>query len=79
LRELADFYAPEQLPPSQGEAVEEDVDEEIKLRRASVRKAVEEKLLPAFAGRLIATKSLMKGAVLEVANLKGLYRVFERC
>jgi len=79
LRELADFYAPEQLPPSQGEAAEEDVDEEIKLRRASVRKAVEEKLFPAFAGRLIATKALMKGAVLEVANLKGLYRVFERC
>ncbi|KFY11601.1 hypothetical protein V491_07140 [Pseudogymnoascus sp. VKM F-3775] len=79
LRELADFYVPEQLPPSQGEGSEEDVDEEIKQRRNAVRKAVEEKLFPAFSGRLIATKALMKGAVLEVANLKGLYRVFERC
>lgn len=79
LRELADFYVPEQLPPSQGEGAEEDLDEEIKRRRDLVRRVVEERLFPAFSARLIATKALMKGAVLEVANLKGLYRVFERC
>lgn len=73
LRELADFYVPEQLPSG-------DIDdEEVAVRRSAVKKAVEERLFPAFASRLIGTKRLMKGAVLEVANLKGLYRVFERC
>ena len=80
LRELADFYAPEKLPPSQGGGKgERDVDKEIKARRDAVRKAVEERIFPAFSSRLVGTKRLMKGAVLEVANLKGLYRVFERC
>ena len=80
LRELADFYVPEKLPPSQGGGKGEgDLDNEIKDRRDAVRKAVEERMFPAFSSRLVGTKRLMKGAVLEVANLKGLYRVFERC
>lgn len=80
LRELADFYVPEQLPPSPGPGVEEtDLDEDIRDRREQIRKVVEEKMFPAFSARLVATKTLMKGGVLEVANLKGLYRVFERC
>jgi DNA mismatch repair protein MLH1 len=80
LRELADFYVPEQLPPSSGPEDEgQDLDPEIKARREYVRKVVEEKVFPAFSARLVATKGLMKGGVLEVANLKGLYRVFERC
>jgi DNA mismatch repair protein MLH1 len=80
LRELASFYVPEQLPPSPGpEDSEEGLDAEIKSRRDSIRRAVEHVLFPAFRARLIATKSLMKGGILEVANLKGLYRVFERC
>ncbi|TAQ85943.1 hypothetical protein B7494_g5748 [Chlorociboria aeruginascens] len=80
LRELASFCVPEQLPPSRGpEDQEEDLDEEIKSRRTQVVKAVEDVLFPAFKARLIATSGLMKGGILEVANLKGLYRVFERC
>jgi DNA mismatch repair protein MLH1 len=80
LRELASFYVPEQIPPTPGpEDEEEGLDEEIKSRRLYINKAVEDVLFPAFRARLIATKSLMKGGVLEVANLKGLYRVFERC
>lgn len=80
LRELASFYVPEQLPPLPGpEDEEEGLDEEIKERRRYINKVVEHVLFPAFRARLIATKSLMKGGVLEVANLKGLYRVFERC
>lgn len=80
LRELADFYVPEKLPPSQGGGKREgDLDNEIKARRDAVRKAVEERIFPAFSSKLVATKRLMHGAVLEVANLKGLYRVFERC
>lgn len=79
LRELASFYTPEQLPP-QGEKEEEDgLDETIKARRKHVRWAVEHVFFPAFKARLVATRALMEGGVLEVANLKGLYRVFERC
>lgn len=78
LRELATFYAPEQLPPLGSDGDVEGLDEEIKIRREQVLKAVEDILFPSFKSRLVATKSLVKG-VLEVANLKGLYRVFERC
>lgn len=80
LKELATYYVPEQLPPLPGnDQVEEDVPDEIKARRAHVRRAIEHVLFPAFKARLVATKSFMKGGVLELANLKGLYRVFERC
>ncbi len=80
LRELAAYYVPEQLPPSPGpEDTEEDLDEGIKIRRKQIANAIEHVLFPAFRARLIATKSLMKGGVVEIANLKGLYRVFERC
>lgn len=82
LRELAAFYAVEQLPSSPGPAddVEDGVSEEIKTRREEIKKVLEDILFPAFKARLVATKSLMQGGgVVEVANLKGLYRVFERC
>ncbi|KAF2968424.1 hypothetical protein GQX73_g5143 [Xylaria multiplex] len=80
LKEIATFYVPEQLPPLPGnDQMEEDVPDEIKARRAHVRRAVEHVLFPAFKARLVATKAFMKGGVLELANLKGLYRVFERC
>lgn len=79
LRELASFYVPEQLPPSPGPEDQEELDERIKVRRQQIIRAVEDVLFPAFRARLIATKGLMKGGVLEVADLKGLYRVFERC
>ncbi|KUJ06957.1 DNA mismatch repair protein MutL [Mollisia scopiformis] len=76
LRELASYYVPEQLPPSPGP---EGLDDELKARREEIVKAVEHILFPAFRARLIATRPLAKGAVVEIANLKGLYRVFERC
>jgi DNA mismatch repair protein MLH1 len=82
LRELASFYVPESLPtPSiPGESETEIVaeDEEISARRKHIALAIENYLFPAFKARLVATKGLLKGVV-EVANLKGLYRVFERC
>lgn len=80
LRELATFYVPEQLPPTDdndGAAVE--VPGEVRRRRQHVRWAVEHIFFPAFKAQLVATRSLMDGGVLEVASLKGLYRVFERC
>lgn len=82
LKELASLYVPEVLPTMPGEAeaaAGEQVEEEVKVRRKHVRWAVEHVFFPAFKARLVATNSLMKDGVLEVANLKGLYRVFERC
>jgi DNA mismatch repair protein MLH1 len=83
LKELANFYVPESLPPPASSAHEDnamavDEDAEILARRKHVNRALENILFPAFKARLIATKGLLKGVV-EIANLKGLYRVFERC
>ena len=81
LRELATFYVPEQLPslPGNDQVDEDSVPDEIKSRRAHIRRALEYVFFPAFKARLVATKSFMSAGVLELANLKGLYRVFERC
>lgn len=56
----------------------EDGKADIKARAKEIRWALEHVLFPAFRARLVATKSLL-GGVVEVADLKGLYRVFERC
>ena len=73
LRELASYYTPEALPGISGSD-----GETVPPRRDELHRAIENTLFPAFKARLVATKSLLKGTV-EVANLKGLYRVFERC
>ena len=92
LRELAAFYVPETLPnvsataaATEGKEEKEEEEEEgqeepaaLKERREHVYRALENVLFPAFKARLVATKTLLKGVV-EVANLRGLYRVFERC
>jgi DNA mismatch repair protein MLH1 len=87
LRELASFYVPEALPlpPSaspdssaEGKQKVVQEDAEIAARREKVQKAVEHIIFPACKARLVATKGLLNG-VMEIANLKGLYRVFERC
>jgi DNA mismatch repair protein MLH1 len=87
LREIASFYVPESLPllpsaanddSSKGKQVVVDEDPEIAARRRKVKEAVEHVIFPACKARLLATKGLLKGVV-EIANLKGLYRVFERC
>jgi DNA mismatch repair protein MLH1 len=76
LRELASFHVPEALPPPHVNLSEESLS--ISPRRDELHRAIENILFPAFKARLVATKDLLKGTV-EVANLKGLYRVFERC
>ncbi|EEY22177.1 DNA mismatch repair protein mutL [Verticillium alfalfae VaMs.102] len=78
LRELASFYVPEKLPPRKGRADSSET-AEVTTRRKNIRWAIEHIFFPAFKARLVATTPLMKGGVLEVADLKGLYRVFERC
>lgn len=89
LREIAAFYVPESLPlaPSpqtqdkaNGKAkAQDDEDPEIAARRKKLLRAIEYTIFPACKARLVGTKGLLKGGVMEVANLKGLYRVFERC
>lgn len=81
LRELAMYYVPEQLPPpnqDNQDNQDQGVDH-VEGRRQEINYCIENILFPAFKARLVATKDLMKGAVVEVANLKGLYKVFERC
>lgn len=81
LLELAAFYVPEQLE-TRGKTTaaeeEEGVDDEAGKRRKLLGWGLEHVLFPAFRARLVATEGLLRGVV-EVANLKGLYRVFERC
>ncbi|KAL5601195.1 hypothetical protein BROUX41_006000 [Berkeleyomyces rouxiae] len=82
LRELAMFYVPEQLPPlpHDKEAIErEEIDSTVAARRKHVRWALEHVLFPGFKARMVATSEMMKQGTVEVADLKGLYRVFERC
>ncbi|KAH0545528.1 hypothetical protein FGG08_000359 [Glutinoglossum americanum] len=88
LTELAAFYVPESLPlkPSlpaagaEGSSREREDSslQDIAARRAQLSRVVENVMFPAFRARLVATRGLLRGVV-EVANLKGLYRVFERC
>lgn len=87
IRELASFYVPECLPlvPSissgsdtEGKAKIPEEDPGISQRRKKLMRAIEYVVFPACKARLVATRGLLKG-VIEVANLKGLYRVFERC
>jgi len=83
LRELASFYVPENLPAPGAMLDEEVADEEdrgvsIQGRSEEIARVLEHVLFPQFKARLVATKGLLKG-VTEVADLKGLYRVFERC
>ncbi|KAI9821787.1 MAG: DNA mismatch repair protein [Pycnora praestabilis] len=83
LIELASFYVPEALTPSEPtsscfQMVYEGHSADTEAGITQLRRTVEHILFPVFRTRLIATKGLTKG-VIEVANLKGLYRVFERC
>ena len=61
-----------------GEGEAEEGRDEIAVRREELARMLEHVLFPAFRARLIATRGMLKGVV-EVANLKGLYKVFERC
>ncbi|KAH8425381.1 mismatch repair ATPase MLH1 [Aspergillus melleus] len=56
----------------------QEEDESIKHRRQQIAHMLEHVVFPALRGRLVATTRLLRGVV-EVADLKGLYRVFERC
>jgi DNA mismatch repair protein MLH1 len=87
LGELASFYVPEQILNSveetskddlEGQAATNAAENEVVARRRRLCHDLEHSLFPAFRTRLVVTKELLR-AVVEVANLKGLYWVFERC
>lgn len=81
IRELALFYVPEQLPPQpavvDGDGKETEESREMRERRKEMARVVEEVLFPALRKRMVPTGGLLR-AVTEIANLKGLYRIFER-
>ncbi|KAJ5356257.1 hypothetical protein N7517_010866 [Penicillium concentricum] len=60
-----------------GSGVEDD-DAFVRARRVQMVRMLEYTVFPALRARLVATSRLLRGVV-EVADLKGLYRVFERC
>ena len=61
-----------------GDADADAENEFVSKRRVQLASALEHVIFPALRARLVATTRLLRGAV-EVADLKGLYRVFERC
>ena len=77
MKELAIFYTPEPISPK--ESGVEDT-EESDTRRELVIRAVETVIFPGLKRRFIAVKGLVdEKRVVEVADLPGLYRIFERC
>jgi DNA mismatch repair protein MLH1 len=80
LQELASFYAPERLSPRPVETDGDPDGENVSLEGCGTQlsKTLENIVFPALRSRIVATKGMIQGVV-EVANLKGLYRVFERC
>ena len=79
IQELASFYTPERLEKRIFDPeVETEEPSEQNKRRVEMERVLENVLFPAFMSRIVATKGMLKGVV-EVANLKGLYKVFERC
>lgn len=82
LEELAAFYTPQRLPKTTQEEQVEVEQETSALSnptsQAEMAQVLEHVLFPAIKARLIATEGMLHGVV-EIANLKGLYKVFERC
>ncbi|PNS16007.1 hypothetical protein CAC42_4408 [Sphaceloma murrayae] len=77
-REVAAWYVPEPMVNDSKRGAEGGDEDAAAKRRRHVLSALEHVLFPAMKGRLVVTKGMRSG-VLEVADLKGLYRVFERC
>ncbi|RKO85788.1 DNA mismatch repair protein [Blyttiomyces helicus] len=74
-RELAEFYAVE-APIALPDAADESIDEEM----AGYFRSLEHALFPAMKAHLVVPEKMAaSGAVLQLANLPDLYRVFERC
>jgi DNA mismatch repair protein MLH1 len=82
LHEIASFYVPEELPTMPGndeDMISEVIDDETRTRRQNVRWAMEHIFFPAFKQRLTVTKCFATSGIWEMANLKDMYKDFERC
>lgn len=79
-RALAKFYTPEPIPQPlmTQEGTQEGLDEGTLARQQEIGDVVERVIFPAVKQRLLAPKWLADHVV-EIANLPGLYKVFERC
>ncbi|KAJ5747404.1 uncharacterized protein N7511_009100 [Penicillium nucicola] len=77
---FAPAQADSMTEPVVADASSSELDAEafVRARRAQILRMLEYVLFPAVRARLVATSRLLRGVV-EVADLKGLYRVFERC
>lgn len=64
--------------PKPEDLTSSEEDTMISARRAQMARMLEYAIFPALRARLVATTRMLQGVV-EVADLKGLYRVFERC
>ena len=79
LQELAAFYTPErQDNKTTNDPTDDGQNNALDAKRQDLDHMLENVLFPALRSRIVATNGMVKGVV-EVANLKGLYRVFERC
>ncbi|KAL8750559.1 MAG: hypothetical protein Q9184_006386 [Pyrenodesmia sp. 2 TL-2023] len=85
LKELAAFYTPQQIVRHNQKDKQEEVEksdhnelQDLISSEVEMARVLEHVLFPSIKAKLIATRGLLKGVV-EVANLKGLYKVFERC
>lgn len=80
MRQLALLYVPEAIGGTEKEQGEED-DYAVGLRavqREELNHSLEHVVFPLLKQRFLATKSLLEDVV-QIADLPGLYRVFERC
>jgi DNA mismatch repair protein MLH1 len=75
LEELASFYVPERLPRNDTDVGEGSVPGE---KQQKLDRRLENVIFPALRSRIVATQRMLNG-VRQVASLKELYRVFERC
>lgn len=78
LEELATFYTPECLPNKITEEEGTLNNSSIEDRRQGLDRLLENVLFPAMRARIVATQRMLNG-VRQIASLKELYRVFERC
>ncbi|CCH42624.1 DNA mismatch repair protein [Wickerhamomyces ciferrii] len=78
LRQLALFYIPEAFETNETLSDDDPEKPELIQKHQELNDALENVLMPVIKKKLLATKKLTKDVV-EIANLPGLYRVFERC
>ncbi|KAI0795447.1 DNA binding protein [Abortiporus biennis] len=81
LRELAFFYVPEPLIPSdsQSSSTSDKASSTAASDEVALRWQLQHALFPAISRYLVAPKTLLDRDVVQIASLPDLYKVFERC